>query len=257
MYTGKVTIDDTHIEEILHIADYLQIRSLTDECNSYLVNKVRSPSSCLKVYKLAKCYKLNLLEDLLGYIAANLKEAADNSSDLQYMTNKDVDELSIEFQRHGASLEGRLVFYHRWLRYDVENRKEIFKQWFCKLNLKESTHEDFESLSKYHGLLQNIFKNCWEYYMETKNLVFNCHLKMSLKTKVILALTTKDVNVTKLCVHAYIINQNYWVFIDTLPVELNPETLNDICMTVNETENCTYQRLGEEGTDSNNTCYVL
>ena len=87
---------------------------------------------------------------------------------------------------------------------------------------------------------------------------------MSLKTKVILALTTKDVNVTKLCVHAYIINQNYWVFIDTLPVELNPETLNDICMTVNETDNCiyvvddsTYQRLGEEGTDSNNTCYVL
>ncbi|XP_052237298.1 uncharacterized protein LOC127848731 [Dreissena polymorpha] len=262
LYTGKVIIDDTHIDEILHIADYLQIRSLTDECNSYLVNKVRSPSTCLKVYKLAKCYKLNLLEDLLGYIAANLKETVDNSSDIQHMTNKDVDEFSIELQRHGASLEGRLVFYHKWLRYDVENRKEVFKQWFCKLNLQESTHEDFESLSKYHGLFQTIFKNCWEYYMETKILVFNCHLKMSLKTKVILALTIKDVN--QLCVHAYIIDQNYWLFIDTLPVEFHPETLNDICMTVNETDNCiyvvddsTYQRLGEEGTDSNNTCYVL
>ncbi|KAH3844304.1 uncharacterized protein LOC127873576 [Dreissena polymorpha] len=264
LYTGNVTIDETHVEEILHISDYLQIRSLTDECNNYLTaNTVWCPSNCWKLYTLAKRYRLNMMECLLFYIATNLKDIVGDSCYIKQITIKEAEELSIKLKCQGASLEGRLLFYHKWLSYDVENRKETFERWFCNLNLNESEHADFENVSKHYNLFQQ-FSTCLKYYLETTSIVLDCHLKKSLKTNIILALTRKDLNTARLCVYAYIINQNRWVFIATLPLEVNPQTITDVYIGVDEANSSlyavsdsTYQRLREEGTDCIQTCYIL
>ena len=121
MYTGRLTVDYCHIEDVLHAADYLQIPAIKHWCERYVVNELNA-DNCLGWLRVGTVYNLGfLVERARETIYKSIHRVVESSEFVRLSLAEILDYFSYEnFKVRNEDL--LLQACVDWIRYDKENR---------------------------------------------------------------------------------------------------------------------------------------
>ncbi|KAH3751232.1 kelch-like protein 21 isoform X2 [Dreissena polymorpha] len=241
IYTGKVSLEYTLVEDLLHAADYFQINSLTDLCNNFLIKLEWCPDNCIEIYFLAKNYNLELFNNLMHYIANNLIVVIEEPKNVKHISTEMMNEISLVAVAESIEQEVIFLFYRKWLNYDVVGRKMAFEELFCSLNLEDTTHIFFESLAC--DFIQN-FRPCRDFYQKTRQALLRYQLKPRHNVEDTLLVIADHIghssDRSSLFLCAYVKDINRWAFITSVPSSIDHSHDDEILIGVDENNHCVY-----------------
>ncbi|KAL4236678.1 protein modification by small protein conjugation [Mactra antiquata] len=150
LYTGTVqhpglnAKDLGGIEDILEVADYLQIDDLKKACTQYLLSISVNTENCVQLCLLASLYDLDNYSDLFTYLCGHLPEIM-NKDDILALTAESVKELIMDKTLNYVPVLEFYSFIVRWVEHDPEKRECEFEKLFCELDLKKLPNDFIES----------------------------------------------------------------------------------------------------------------
>ncbi|XP_013416498.1 kelch-like protein diablo [Lingula anatina] len=123
MYTGRISINDSNVLDLLTAADYLKFYAVQEACGVYLSDRLNS-ENCLRMLKMAYTYNLRDLIDKA------LKIAAENFTDIaitQDFRQLEVSHVKALLAQDGLKVDCELDAFNRaleWIEVDLNERKQ-------------------------------------------------------------------------------------------------------------------------------------
>lgn len=134
LYTGNVTLDEENAESLVAAADYLLIQSLKDIGCEFLEGLL-SPSKCFTLRDFAEKYSCDSLKSsATRYIVKHFNDACDTEAfkSVEYRVYIEIiarDDLEVSREE---DVYETLI---KWVKHDLETRKEYFDELFSKIRL--------------------------------------------------------------------------------------------------------------------------
>ncbi|XP_052282708.1 kelch-like protein 11 [Dreissena polymorpha] len=133
LYSGTITVNDKRVKDILQVADYLQIDSLTQLCDEYLRRSVTF-INCTQFILLSKTYRLKVYDEVMSYLLSEIPIILNRPDAVQLP----VDVLLRLIQDPTLSYVPRSLLFEflvRWVDNDPKQREEFFETVFHELDL--------------------------------------------------------------------------------------------------------------------------
>ena len=134
MYTNNTRLDLQTIEDVLQVANYLQIDDLAHVCVQFLRTSQLTPENCLPIYLIVKRCHFDLHENLLLYIKTHLQDIAD-STQLCDISSDEMTDILANLDLCDIRQDAIIHFLSKWMSYDEEMRQLTFVKIFCELKL--------------------------------------------------------------------------------------------------------------------------
>nr|CAB3259894.1 kelch-like protein 20 [Phallusia mammillata] len=136
IYSGRISITEENVTEILDDAEYTQMEALKSKCRKYFLNVV-SADNCLKIQAYAQRYNLEEVQDKTNQVIKEHLEAIVKQEDFLQL---DVDNLSaILKQRSKVHEEAVFTGILDWVNHNPLQREDLFVTFFCQLDLTSMT----------------------------------------------------------------------------------------------------------------------
>ncbi|XP_077971160.1 kelch-like protein 7 isoform X2 [Styela clava] len=135
VYTGLINIHADNVHELLKASSLQQIQDLKKLCLNFMQENL-SVKTCMESFNMSKLYESDeLRESVEGFMIKNF-ERVSKSSDF----NKFMDEafLGKILASDKLKIPNEKILYEiviSWIKYDEENREELFPQLFQQLRL--------------------------------------------------------------------------------------------------------------------------
>nr|XP_039271552.1 kelch-like protein 2 [Styela clava] len=135
VYTGLINIHADNVHELLKASSLQQIQDLKKLCLNFMQENL-SVKTCMESFNMSKLYESDKLrESVEGFMIKNFEQVS-KSSDF----NKFMDEafLGKILASDKLKIPSEKILYEivmSWIRYDSENREELFPQLFQQLRL--------------------------------------------------------------------------------------------------------------------------
>ncbi|KAH3699339.1 hypothetical protein DPMN_074295 [Dreissena polymorpha] len=186
LYTGNATFEIDTVGDVLSIGQYFQMRELFDSCAIYLANLRRCEHNCLKIYFIARQFKLPVYNDIVTYIMNNLVSV-------------------IEYPPNGQSIKATIIKELIGHKSACVIRPFVLRN-FCRKwrNYDEHRHNEYLDLMT---LLTTL---------TTLSCVSNELIKEVETLEVLTVIANKPMGV-----YAYVVEEDRWKFITKLPSSLN------------------------------------
>ncbi|KAH3834634.1 kelch-like protein 11 isoform X2 [Dreissena polymorpha] len=249
MYTSQISLMRSNIQDVLELADYLQLDRLRTMCFNYLRRNV-SPLTCVLHLSLATRYTADIYDELLMYFWGHIP---------QVLRTQDALELPLDILRKVvkkpclsyASRAMLFQFLVRWVEHCPKERETYFESMFCSLDLSKMGYlfcKDYVETCKY---VQNS-NTCKQWYEKSDQSI-----QTSCEANAIIILGGLDKNSSGTReVFVYLLDEQRWVRIADIPWEIETPSL-----TYNASTNClhVFDRLYgtclDETTRYNIKCY--
>lgn len=175
IYSGRVNVDETNVEQLLPAAKMLQIEDIEMKCCEFLRHEL-DPSNCIGVYLFADAHCCTkLASDSVEYIHRNFVKVSSSEEFLgldkeRILTLLESEDLKVESedQVFRAAIN--------WVLADVKNRRELLGQILAKVRLPLISSTFFQNfLSKCENasiqrMLTGILEHFRKYQMLSRDL---------------------------------------------------------------------------------------
>ncbi|KAH3699348.1 hypothetical protein DPMN_074304 [Dreissena polymorpha] len=187
LYTGKASFEIDTVEDVLSIGQFFQMSELLDSCASYLANLRRCEHNCIKIFFIARHFKLPMYEDIVTYIITNLISVIEYSPNGRKITGTVIKELI--GHKSACTIRPFVLrnFCRKWRNYDEHNR-----------------HREYLDLM---ALLTNL---------TTLSCVSNTVITDVKTLEVLMVITNKPRSI-----YAYVVEEDRWKFVTKLPSALS------------------------------------
>ncbi|XP_052236675.1 uncharacterized protein LOC127848327 isoform X2 [Dreissena polymorpha] len=206
LYTNQTRLELPNIEDVLHVANYLQIDDLVHLCGQFLRTSQLTPENCLPIYLIVKRCHFDLHENLLLYIKTHLQDIAD-STQLCDISSDEMTDILANLDLCDIRQDAIIYFLSKWMSYDEEIRQLTFVKIFCELKLN-LTDDDVCSFSSKYNFLQ-----CSEL---CRKYMFRCIVVPSL-----FVFSEETVDVHSRYIWMLNVSCKQWTQLTALPVKLN------------------------------------
>nr|CAB3259905.1 kelch-like protein 20 [Phallusia mammillata] len=169
IYSGKITITEENVIEILDDAEYTEIEVLKAKCSAFLLNVV-SADNCLKLRAYAQRYNLDELTNKTNQsIVENLNDVVQDED----FTQLDFDDVSFILDKRNKNFEeAAFTGIVKWVNHNPLQREELFVKLFPKLDLSLMSVDFLNSVYE-----ENLVKN----NLTCVNLLARAALKVNKK----------------------------------------------------------------------------
>jgi actin-binding protein IPP len=124
IYTGKIEITQTNVQELLAAADMLQLTEIVDGCSMYLCRELHA-SNALGILRFAEAHNCaELAESASSFINSHFPEVAEQDEILEIssqmfsrLISSEMIRVDSEFQVFAAAM--------RWIKHEISNRKRF------------------------------------------------------------------------------------------------------------------------------------
>ncbi|KAH3699341.1 uncharacterized protein LOC127860580 isoform X1 [Dreissena polymorpha] len=231
LYKGEVNLEYRLIGDVLNAADYFQFGDLHAVCKRDLLTVPLTKENCVELLTIAGRYNFEDLQTRsMTYITNNLIQIIEHPANSKAITDMMMIQIWDKANRDKKCQMTLFNFCRTWLCYDVNNRKQSFEKLFCSLNLNETTHEFFQSLS--YDYVQT-FKICRLFYVHFNSQNFQTRLTFTADTIGVVLLVAKIPQLQKSGgIYAYAIGSERWSFLTRLPRELREFDYYKYCIGV-------------------------
>ena len=175
IYSGKVKVEETNVQQLLPAAKMLQIEEVERKCCDFLKHELH-PSNCIGVYLFADAHGCNnLASDVLEYIHRNFVEVSKSEEFFGLNTERtfallESEDLKIENEEQvfNAAI--------KWILADVKNRRELLGQILEKVRLPLISSTYFKNFlsqcenASIQRMLVDILEHFRQYQMLSRGL---------------------------------------------------------------------------------------
>ena len=133
IYTGKISINQENVFDLLAASDYLQIDKAKQFCFDFLFNSI-SAETCLKVLKVANSYKKSILSRKTVQFIVNNFEKVSSQCDFKSQSRESIFALISQIKTN--RINERLVYdaIIGWVKHN-KSRNDDFVELFQRLDL--------------------------------------------------------------------------------------------------------------------------
>ena len=183
IYTGKITIANDSVMDILAGADYFQLDEVKQYCLEYLMNQITS-NNWYAIQTAANLYELDQLQKHVNKFVSNHFDEIVENSDFKTLTKKDLSSFVFNLNRGQVNESSLFHAIINWVKHSEQERKKEFPDLFQLINLESLSPDGLQDV-----LLENLVQEnvaCAKSLLSLFSMLIKKTKKMKNESKIIM-----------------------------------------------------------------------